>query len=73
MNHVTITFESREDCAFFFGACAEQINNRERQIGNLTVGLMKSALSRAAAVTSNLTPELAKAIRLGKSMPLSTH
>lgn len=71
MNHVTITFESREDCAYFFGACAEQVNNRERQIGNLTVGLMKSALSRATAVTSNLTPEQAKAIRLGKSEPIT--
>lgn len=71
MNHVTITFDSREDCAFFLGACLEQVTNRDRQIGNLTVGLMKSALSRATVVESNLTPEQAKAIRLGKSMPLT--
>lgn len=71
MNHVTITFDSLQDCAFFLGACLEQVTNPDRQIGNLTVALMKSALSRASAVTSNLTPEQAKAIRLGKAIPLT--
>ncbi len=63
---VTITFKTREDCAWFYGIAARQMA-KPGELGARDTSIMLDALGRAANINSTMSPDEAKAQRMGRA------